>query len=140
MLMNWDEMKDEYVHTSIGLRPLAQKYGATARQVSYRAKKEGWFIEKQQNLAQQTAFFKENQALFEKPREDVSETDISILADKLYQKANLAIDALDGEKLDTQRLRHLVQSVKDLKDLVRPEDEAKEAGRLEALIKGLCKA
>ena len=139
MAINWDELRDEYIHTSIGLRPLAAKYGATARVVSYRAKQEGWYKEKLENLAQIKAYYEQNKAALQR-REDVSETDIAVLAEKLYQKANLAIDALDGEKLDTQRLRHLVQSVKDLKDLVRPEDEAKEAGRLEALIKGLCDA
>lgn len=135
---DWEKMKDEYVHSSISLRGLADKFGVTARQVSYRAKREGWYAEKQKQIAQKDKRYK---SIGSESGSDVAldASDIRVLTDKLYKKANSAIDALDESALDTQRLRHLVQSVKDLKELVRPEDEEKDAGRLEELVKGLCK-
>lgn len=134
---DWEKMKDEYVHSSISLRGLADKFGATARQVSYRAKREGWYAEKQRQIAQKDKRYK---SIGSESGSSVAlgATDIRVLTDKLYRKANSAIDTLDGSVIDTQQLRHLVQLVKDLKDLAKPEGEGKEAGRLEELVKGLC--
>lgn len=64
--------------------------------------------------------------------------EISTLTEKLCQKANIAIDRLEGEALDAQKLRQLVQSVKDLKELKRAEEESSDTGQLEKLIQGLC--
>lgn len=135
---DWEKMKDEYVHSSISLRGLADKFGVTARQVSYRAKREGWYVEKQQQIAQKDRFYKKMGADFGKDAAELGASDIRALTDKLYKKANSAIDALDESAIDTQQLRHLVQLAKDLKDLAKGEDESKDAGRLEELVKGLC--
>lgn len=137
---DWEKMKDEYVHSSISLRGLADKFGATARRVSYRAKQEGWYAEKQRQIAQKDKRYKSIGSESGNDAAELGASDIRVLTDKLYKKANFAIDALDDSAVDTQQLRRLVQSVKDLKELVHPEDEAKDAGRLEELVKGLCKA
>lgn len=134
---DWKKMKDEYVQSTISLRGLANKYGVTARRVSYRAKQEGWYDEKQKQIAERDSVYKTIGADFGKDA-TLDATNIRVLTDKLYKKANSAIDALDESAIDTQRLRHLVQSVKDLKELARVDDESKDAGRLEELVKGLC--
>ncbi len=136
---DWEKMKDEYVHSSISLRGLADKFGATIRQVSYRAKREGWYAEKQQHIAEKDSFYKTIGAESDMGAA-LGASNIRVLTDKLYKKTNSAIDALDDSAVDAQQLRHLVQLVKDLKDLAKPGGEGKEAGRLEELIKGLCKA
>lgn len=135
---DWEKMKDEYVHSTISLRGLADKFGVTARRVSYRAKREGWYEEKQKQIAERDSVYKTIGADFGNDA-TLDATNIRVLTDKLYKKANSAIDALDESAIDTQRLRHLVQSVKDLKELARVDDESKDAGRLEELVKGLCK-
>ncbi len=137
---NWEQMKDEYVHSSISLRGLAHKFGVTARKVSYRAKREGWYAKKQQQIAQQDNFSQTIRSESGNGLAELGASGIRVLTDKLYKKTNSAIDALDDSAVDTQQLRHLVQLVKDLKDLEKFECESKEAGRLEELVKGLCKA
>ena len=62
---------------------------------------------------------------------------INRLADKLCDKAGFAIDSLGDENVDPQKLRQLVQSVKDLKEIVKYDGTAEDVGRLEELIKGL---
>lgn len=135
---DWEKMKDEYVHSSISLRGLADKFGVTTRQVFYRAKREGWYAEKQKQIAQKDKRYQTIRTDFGNVSAELGASDIRMLTDKLYQKANFAIDALDGSAIDTQQLRHLVQLVKDLKELAWVDDGSKDAGRLEELVKGLC--
>jgi len=135
---DWEQMKDEYVHSSISLRGMADKFGVTARRVSYRAKQEGWYAEKQKQIAEKDKLYKTISTDFSNDVTGFGASDIRVLTDKLYKKANSAIDALDDSAVDAQQLRRLVQSVKDLKELAKNDEESKDAGRLEELVKGLC--
>lgn len=135
---DWEQMKNEYVHSSISLRGLADKFGVTARQASYRAKREGWYAEKQKQIAEKDKLYKTICTDFGNDVTGLGASDIRVLTDKLYKKANFAIDALDDSAVDAQQLRRLVQSVKDLKELAKNDEESKDAGRLEELVKGLC--
>ena len=133
MAIDWGKIKNEYVTTNIGQRELAKKNGVSPRQVAYRSKREGWFALKQQSLLNDC-----RQAAHQQVLEDGRTVEIRLLADKLCEKTNLAIDNLKDGEIDTQRLRQLVQSVKDLKELVKPDGTSCDTGRLETLVKGLC--
>lgn len=136
-MINWEQIKDAYIRSNVSLRALAKQFGVMQNQIYYRAMRDGWQAEKKAFLqAQEQEVSLAESAQSEKCGIDAE--DIGVLTDKLYKKANLAIDALSDEGLDTQRLRHLVQSVKDLKDLAKQEEGGKDQGKLEALIKGLC--
>ncbi|WP_337399472.1 hypothetical protein [Congzhengia sp.] len=133
MAIDWVKIKNEYVTTNIGQRELAKKNGVSPRQVAYRSKREGWFALKQQSLLNNC-----RQAAHQQVQEDGRTVEIRLLADKLCEKTNLAIDNLKDGEIDTQRLRQLVQSVKDLKELVKTDGTSCDTGRLETLVKGLC--
>ena len=133
MAIDWVKIKNEYVTTNIGQRELAKKNGVSPRQVAYRSKREGWFALKQQSLSNDC-----RQAAHQQAQEDGRTVEIRLLADKLCEKTNLAIDNLKDGEIDTQRLRQLVQSVKDLKELVKPDGTSCDTGRLETRVKGLC--
>ena len=119
-MTDWEQIKAEYLQNDIPLCALAKTFGVRQNKVYYRAMREGWQAEKKARiLAQEQG---ESHAIpAQSEKSGIDAEDIGQLVDKLYKKANLAIDALGDEGLDTQRLRHLVQSVKDLKDLAKQE-------------------
>ena len=47
MALPWDEIKMEYLTTDTSYRKLAKKYGCSDPLIARRAKKEGWYAEKQ---------------------------------------------------------------------------------------------
>jgi len=68
---------------------------------------------------------------------DDTEHDVSFdtLVARLYEKTASAIDALDGTASETQKLRHLVQSLKDLREISREEDMQGDIGKLESIVR-----
>ncbi len=164
MAIDWESIKTEYIHTDITQRALADKYGVSPRQVAYRSKREGWFLEKQAGQLCETGRFQ----LLEYPDDGQADSDrragsnrlgggsdrragsnrlggsnrraggIRALAQRLCQKCSLAIDGL-GDDVDPQRLKQLVQSVKDLKEIVKSDGADDGVGQLEQLVKGLLK-
>ena len=157
MAIDWESIKTEYIHTDITQRALADKYGVSPRQVAYRSKREGWFLEKQAGQLCETGRFQ----LLEYPDDEQANTNrcsggsdrragsnrlggsnrragIRALAQRLCQKCSLAIDGL-GDDVDPQRLKQLVQSVKDLKEIVKSDGADENVGQLEQLVKGLLK-
>lgn len=157
MIGCWDQIRRDYITTDVSQRALAQSYGVSVRQISRKSRQEGWLLLKQQyfqeKVNRENGFSdcssiekcmdgcpqvdeKKNEENCGNNREKTVE--ISMLTEKLCQKANIAIDRLEGDGLDTQKLRQLVQSVKDLKELMRAEEESNDTGQLEKLIQGLC--
>lgn len=61
------------------------------------------------------------------------------LVTRLYEKTASAIDALDGTASETQKLRHLVQSLKDLREISREEDMQGDIGKLESIVREFVK-
>lgn len=122
---SWEEIKKEYITTNVSQRTLMKRYGVSKRQMNLRSKNEGWVAEKQ-------AYIEQNKAKMQ----PLSPVEICVLADKLCEKTNMAIDNLDGDLCDAQRLRQLVQTVKDLKDIVKSGEARSDTGEWEELVRG----
>lgn len=125
---NWIKIKNEYINTDISQRKLAAKHNISFSTLKQRANKEKWNAEK---IKQHDKISKEVQ---QKTIEIItaSEADrltkLLSLADKLSQKIEKAIEQLEttytsGEVVetgivDTYKMRQIVQSIKDLKDII----------------------
>ena len=144
---DWIKIKNEYINTSISQRKLAEKYGISVSTLTKRANKEKWQQEKE------TQCNKIETKVQQKTADKIvkSEVDrianILALGDKLSAKIDKAIGQLetaivDGEEVDTgivdvRGLRSLVQSVKDLKDIVRTDDNGDEIRKLDTILNGV---
>lgn len=144
---DWIKIKNEYINTSISQRKLAEKYGISVSTLTKRANKEKWQQEKE------TQCNKIETKVQQKTADKIvkSEVDrianILALGDKLSAKIDKAIGQLetvlvDGEEVETgivdvRGLRSLVQSVKDLKDIVRTDDNGDEIRKLDAILNGV---
>lgn len=144
---DWIKIKNEYINTSISQRKLAEKYGISVSTLTKRANKEKWQQEKE------TQCNKIETKVQQKTADKIvkSEVDrianILALGDKLSAKIDKAIGQLetvlvDGEEVETgivdvRGLRSLVQSVKDLKDIVRTDDNGDEIRKLDTILNGV---
>ena len=144
---DWIKIKNEYINTSISQRKLAEKYGISVSTLTKRANKEKW------QQTKETQCKKIETALQQKTADKIvkSEVDrianILALGDKLSAKIDKAIGQLEtvlvgGEEVETgivdvRGLRSLVQSVKDLKDIVRTDDNGDEIRKLDTILNGV---
>lgn len=140
MEVDWQQIKDAYLHTQISQRALSCQFGVSKRQITKRSREENWYAQKC-GMQSGSAEIGTSASLSEEGRLgnicNRRSAQIGVLADKLCEKVHLAIDNLDQENVDTQRLRQLVQSVKDLKELVRADGASADVGQLEELVKAL---
>lgn len=119
-MTDWAAIKNEYLHTKISYKALAEKYGVSVSALSKRAAAEDWRGHK-------------NNAPGAGPN-------VATLAGKLIAKADLAIEQLGGE-VDAGKLKQLVASVKDLKEILKtlPGAGEEQAGHA-ALVKAIREA
>ena len=97
-MIDWLQIKNEYIRSNVSCRELAEKYGLTAKQVSHRSCKEQWF---RQRKAYQGAG----------PEGELVST-MQTVADKLLRRVEASVD--DPEGMDVKDLRALVSALKDL--------------------------
>ncbi len=131
--IDWIKIKNEYINTSISYRKLAEKHDIAFQTLRDKALKDKWFeCRKKQRekisikTAQKTA---DKIAKAEADRI----TKVLDLADKISPKIIKAIDQLetvlvDNKKIntgivDTYKLRQIIQSIKDLKDIVKTDNQ-----------------
>ena len=112
--MDWNKLKAEYIAGGISYRKLAEKYkdkGVTFDNLKNVAVKEGWAKLREQ--AQNKATTKMVNSI----AQDITKktTKINDVADKLLDKISSLLD--DFEMLDTQGIKHLTSSLKDIKDI-----------------------
>ncbi|MBQ7900826.1 MAG: hypothetical protein IJ365_02525 [Clostridia bacterium] len=125
--INCLKIKNEYISTDISQRKLAEKHDISFNTLKAKANKEKWSDEKKQLYHKITT--KVQQETSEKIVKNEVEriTDIVKLSDKVIEKIEKAIGQLEnavvnGEVVetgivDTYKLRQIVQSMKDLKDI-----------------------
>ncbi len=118
-MTDWAAIKTEYLTTKISYRALAQKYGVSMSAISKRAAEEKWRGHK-------------NKA--------APPPNVATLAGKLIEKADLAIEQLGGQ-VDAGKLKQLVASVKDLKEITKamPGGPDAQAGH-DALVRAIREA
>lgn len=112
--MDWNKLKAEYIAGGTSYRKLAEKYkdeGVTFNSLKLVAKKEEWAKLRKQAMDKATTKMVNTVA------NDISKknTKINDVADKLLKKISSLLD--DFEMLDTQGIKHLTSSLKDIKDI-----------------------
>lgn len=133
---DWIKIKNEYINTNISQRMLAEKYRVSFNTLKHKANKEKWAAERKKQYNKITT------KLQQKTAEKIASAEVDRiskvleLSDKLTMKIEKAIEqlesvAVDGHIIqtgfvDTYRLRQIVQSMKDIKDIARSEDKSEE--------------
>lgn len=126
---DWIKIKNEYINTSISQRKIAEKYGVSFPTLRDRAKREEWktLRDKQHDKILEITSQKTADKIVKSEVDRL--TNILNLTDKLTPKIEKAIEQLetmivDGAGVetgfvDTYRMRQIVQSLKDLKDITQ---------------------
>ena len=108
--MDWNKIKAEYIAGGTSYRKLCQKYDVSLNTLQQVAKREKWCELKKQ------AQDKSNAKMVNAISNDIAKksTKINDVADKLLDKIS---DMLDTFEFDTQAIKHLTSSLKDIKDI-----------------------
>lgn len=151
--INWVPIRTEYINSNISYRDLAQKHKISFSTLEKRARKEGWKKLKDEQCD------KIDKAVRQKTAEIIVEaetdrfTQLLILADTAQAKIQEAFEQLttymddygrvtESEIIDVNRLRKLLASLKDLKDVLAVDsgtsaDEKKQSELLNAIEKAV---
>ena len=140
-MTDWKKLRNEYINGNISYREMAEKYDVSYSAVKYHAHQEHWGEKKRKQAPKLEKMLAEKTAekITEQTANDyVNRRDrIFKLSDKLTEKIELAISQLDvfltedGQMhqtgyVDTQKLRQIVSSLKDIKELTTEENTATE--------------
>ena len=122
--MDWNAIKTEYITTDTSYRKLAKKYGLNHTAIGVRASKEDWVGEKER--FNNKAITKTLEKLSSAQANRASR--LQTVADKLLNKIELAVDALEDDALETQQFRQIAASLKDIKDIqmIRSDADMRE--------------
>lgn len=153
--VDWIKIKNEYINTQTSYRKLADKYKVSKNQISNRAITENWkeLRQKQQDkigtkLGQKTA---EKIVNAEVDRitallnlSDEAQKQIKTSLGQLGMYVDMFGNVSECDVIDANKLRKLVASLKDLKDIISlgegltmSEEEKKQANLLKAIKKAV---
>ena len=109
--MDWNKIKAEYISGGTSYRKLAKKYNVSFTTLQGVAKREQWVELRRQ------AQDKSDTKIVNSVASDIAKKSVKIndVADKLLDKISLLLDEFEG--LDTQSIKHLTSSLKDIKDI-----------------------
>lgn len=113
MAADWQAIKTEYITTGTSYRKLSEKYGISANQVCNVGKKEGWVQLRRQYL-DKTVAKTLNAVSSEQAKRAVK---IAGVADKLLEKIEAYIEAVDPETMNAKSMRSIAGALKDLRDV-----------------------
>ena len=133
-MADWQAIKTEYITTQTSYRKLAQKYGVSYQAICHRSKEEGWIDLREQH---------KNKTI-SKTLEKISQQEanravrIHTVADKLLDKIEAMVDAVEPEDIPAKAIRALTAAVKDLKEIQSVKsalDEQEQKARIANLQK-----
>lgn len=133
-MADWQAIKTEYITTQTSYRKLAQKYGVSYQAICHRSKEEGWIDLREQH---------KNKTI-SKTLEKISQQEadraarIHSVADKLLNKIEAMVDAVEPEDIPAKAIRALTAAVKDLKEIQSVKsalDEQEQRARIANLQK-----
>ncbi len=133
-MADWQAIKTEYITTDTSYRKLAQKYGVSTTQICNVGRDEKWVEQREQYLNKTTA----------KAIEKISQQEanraarIHTVADKLLNKIEAMVDAVEPEDIPAKAIRALTAAVKDLKEIQSVKsalDEQEQKARIANLQK-----
>ena len=110
LFVDWNKIKAEYISGGTSYRKLCQKYDVSLNTLQQVAKREKWCELKKQ------AQDKTNTKIIDSISNDIAKksTKINDVADKLLDKISHMLDTFE---FDTQAIKHLTSSLKDIKDI-----------------------
>lgn len=121
--MNWKTIKTEYItDESSSYRKLAKKYSVPISTLQQKASREGWAEEKKQYQVELVS-----KSLEKNVEKETSRIErIQNITDKLLDKLELAVKEV--EPTDTQAIRQITASIKDIKEvkMLRSELDRRE--------------
>lgn len=123
-MADWQKIKTEYIATNTSYRKLAEKYGVNHVTIGKRAKEENWVLLRRQNAditqAKILNAIVDNQA--------ARAARLQSVTDKLLEKVEAIVDAREPEDMDTQSLRHISATLKDIKEIqmIRSDADVRE--------------
>lgn len=123
-MADWQKIKTEYITTNTSYRKLAEKYGVNHTSIGKRAKEEHWVQLRRQNNDKTQAKILDaigNRQVSRAVR-------LQSVADKLLDKVEAIVDGCEPEDMDTQSLRHISATLKDIKEIqmIRSEADMRE--------------
>lgn len=129
MAVDWLAIKTEYINGGISYRKLAEKYGVSANTICARAKAEKWREAKEEHL------YKTCTKLVQKTEEKISDALSDAAADEASIKSRIRLkiyreieNRLNAEEVDASDFRKLVQSYKDMCEIVVEDGKNKQEG------------
>jgi len=125
--VDWIAIKNEYINTNISYRKLAEKWKISLGSIQRKSKKEDWY-----NLREKCRY-KTNTKVIQKTQEKIIENEVNRMAtllaisdDVTEQLAVAAAQVRDDEgTVDTYKLRQIVQSLKDMREIIEPLETTK---------------
>ena len=126
-MVDWNEIKEEYVTGETSYRKLAAAHGVSHGMIGKIAAREGWTELKKRRGSDENG--ESAEALRE---EDLNGTaDVGLIADKLLARLSALAD---GTALDTQGIKQIVSALKDLRELKEyPTDAELRRARIRKL-------
>ena len=123
-MADWQAIKTEYITTQTSYRKLAQKHGVSTTQICNVGRDEKWVEQREQYLNKTSARTIEKISQQEANRA----ARIHTVADKLLNKIEAMVDAVEPEDIPAKAIRALTAAVKDLKEIqsVRSELDKRE--------------
>ena len=120
--MDWNKLKAEYIAGGTSYRKLAEKYGIPFSNLKNLAVKEGWVKLREQ------AKNKADSKMVNAISNDIAKNSVKLsdVCDKVLEKIMAILE--DYEDIDTQAIKHITSSLKDIKDIkgIKSEIDLKE--------------
>ena len=136
--IDWIDIKNEYINTGISQRKLAKKYGISESTLMQKAMREKWKGEKNEQRSKIEAETKQKVAEIIVDTKVDRVTNLLNLTDTAQEQIGIAFGQLctyvdmfgnvsETDIIDVRRLKKLVSSLKDIKDILRDDKQDKNA-------------
>lgn len=153
--VNWIKIKNEYINTQTSYRKLADKYNVSFPTLRDRAVKEKWFEKRkkqrnkirtktEQKITEKIVNAEVNRITALLELSDEAQKQIKTSLGQLGKYVDMFGNVSECDVIDANKLRKLVASLKDLKDIISlgdgltmSEEEKKQANLLKAIEKAV---
>lgn len=146
--IDWIAIKNEYINTGISQRKLAEKYGVSYNTVKAKSSRDNWLKDRKNQYRKITA--KVQQKTAEKiigtevdrvanllNLTDMAQEQIGTAFGQLCKYVDMFGEVHETDVIDVARLKKLVSSLKDIKDILHDDKQDKNAdvlAKLDAVI------
>ena len=123
-MADWQAIKTEYITTNTSYRKLAQKYGVGLQAICNRSKAEGWIEQRKQH--EYKTITKTLNAI--SSAQATRAARLQTVTEKLLRSVENLLEEHEELLVDTQSLRHISATLKDIKDIqmIRSDADMRE--------------